>query len=1497
MKGFKKKLAVILSLLIFFTPTMSAMTTLSFFNSGEKCEYLNVMVGVGNGVDEEYLKDNTSRLQGAIILLRLLGKEDEAKNFIGSSNFTDVIGYEQFVPILAYLKANPQYGFGGYEDGSFNPDKIMTVAELYKVLMTILGYEQDVDYIWEEVMVFANDTVGLTAFSNGSQVLTNADTATAIIEALQLMKKDKTGTLIEFLIAEGVIDAIDADTVGLISKLAIISAKATNVNEITVTFNKQVEEGTEVTLKNGLATIYTTRTWNEKRTQLIISRYIPFSSGIYQVFVGDLAPVDVPIVTEVAMKAIITNTAILKDANASFNVKLYNQYGKEMKVSERSDFTITAFNKTTCGTLFVYPDFFAINTAGCKENDIVTFTVMHNASTVVGRFDLSVVEESVVSKFDFIGYQVSKDKDRVETGDLDVIIDYIAYDQYGNIMQLKSKEGITFVSSNSSIVDTSTLNFTSKGVLSFDAGVTKGTVTLSALVNGTGSISSISVTVYAPASTNTIIIGDTADLVVSGESTEINYIAKDQFGNELEKDKNGVILGVNGLTFVSSKDSIVSGNDFYIDNKGVLTVKPVAGAGTVTIYYYWQGILIDSFTLDVNAKAKPVVVESVSYNNGIELGAQQVINISDLTVLDQYGRVFDTKDLKTTSFKIIQDNDFISIDSNDKFWTFKAGETTTGTVKFTIGIAEEGKLKENSETVIPMTVFNVYNNANKITYLFIEFPKLYANTGFTNVEAAGPYAKPISIVGMTADGTVISLKQDKIFTLTSSDPGIKVGHINSPNVLQLLKKDTYDYCLYAVAETTSIIRAYDKEAKLLCEMEVTSSKERNVQSVKFGDSVTISESAFYSVSNDMSVPYYNTVLFTKEAKTIPELDLKITDEYGVNMLKATTAAQYNLMECGFFTSSAPDMFVVDQNGYITSNVNKDTKVMLTYTTNTGLQDSIEITIKDDLEHDISLADVLMLKVSSLDDPSKNAIFEDGSDFKVDTKNYSLTWKDAFISEGESIKIEVFIKGIPAEGVQPLLIARMCLDSEIDMKDFPIGFYIISNPEIRVRQQHLYGISSVDVTNVINTEFILTMDDVLVLLINDNFNVVDVSRVLQVVYVQSDIELATTLQNYNYSANQITESVRIVCNMDEEESAKTLDILGFAADVISQAMKDIFNLTGEATAYILDNLNYGAEEIAKIMKDIFNLTGEATAYILDVLNYGAEEIAQLMKDIYELTGDATAYILDVLGYAADTITGIMKSVYNLGSEATAAILKGLGYTADIIAGAMKSVYNLGAEATAAVLKGLGYAADTISGIMKSVYNLSAEATAAVLNGLGYAADVITNIMIDLYELGSDAIGNILGGLGYAKDFIEDLLGNIFGTVICTELYRQGYLTDEIYQADRKFGQYIDQKMPLVRKGYQFLAAPIVRRMQESEDYTKTVYIFAKPWAEQMAYRAGALDKGNGWGIVIMIIGVPLCFITGVILTFGYNTVTLLLLIGAIYFYKKRYLYYRKSIQGN
>ncbi|WP_438448358.1 plastocyanin/azurin family copper-binding protein [Gorillibacterium sp. sgz5001074] len=159
---------------------------------------LNILKGEGNGLTAEYLAKSTTRLQAAILYLRLKGLEQEALAFQGRNNFADASGvWEGGQSVMAYLKANPHLGWQGIGGGVFDPDGGITTEQLAKVLLEALGYKQDVDFQYAQVLHKAAEA-GVVHAMEG-KALHNADVASFLVDSLEAKTKEGTGTLAEVL--------------------------------------------------------------------------------------------------------------------------------------------------------------------------------------------------------------------------------------------------------------------------------------------------------------------------------------------------------------------------------------------------------------------------------------------------------------------------------------------------------------------------------------------------------------------------------------------------------------------------------------------------------------------------------------------------------------------------------------------------------------------------------------------------------------------------------------------------------------------------------------------------------------------------------------------------------------------------------------------------------------------------------------------------------------------------------------------------------------------------------------------------------------------------------------------------------------------------------------------------------------------------------------------------------------------------------------------------
>jgi len=166
---------------------------------------IGMLVGEGNGVTPEYLAKSPTRIQAAVMYLRLKGLESEATNFKGTDNFSDAKDASWAAPILAYVKAHPEHGMTGVGDNKFDPNANITAQAYYKIMLEALGYKYDVDFKWDNTIQFAA-SLGLNKAANASN-FTLANLADATAEALQTNVKGTNKTLLQTLVDAKVIDA------------------------------------------------------------------------------------------------------------------------------------------------------------------------------------------------------------------------------------------------------------------------------------------------------------------------------------------------------------------------------------------------------------------------------------------------------------------------------------------------------------------------------------------------------------------------------------------------------------------------------------------------------------------------------------------------------------------------------------------------------------------------------------------------------------------------------------------------------------------------------------------------------------------------------------------------------------------------------------------------------------------------------------------------------------------------------------------------------------------------------------------------------------------------------------------------------------------------------------------------------------------------------------------------------------------------------------------
>jgi hypothetical protein len=134
--------------------------------------------------------------------------------------------------------------------------------------------------------------------------------------------------------------------------------------------------------------------------------------------------------------------------------------------------------------------------------------------------------------------------------------------------------------------------------------------------------------------------------------------------------------------------------------------------------------------------------------------------------------------------------------------------------------------------------------------------------------------------------------------------------------------------------------------------------------------------------------------------------------------------------------------------------------------------------------------------------------------------------------------------------------------------------------------------------------------------------------------------------------------------------------------------------------------------------------------------------------------------------------------------------------------------------------------------------------------GYGADLggSLNEVMGGYEYGGD-LGYGDGGSGSGDDS---------GTVICTELHRQGLIDTDFYHAEAKYGY----SLPIeIIEGYRAWATQIVRLMRKSDILTRIVHFFAQPVLNEMAHRADGKFTSSLIGRGALFMALPICSVIG------------------------------------
>lgn len=187
----KKIISFILAvvLMLSFVPTAFAASD-EALDAADKLNALGLFSGTGTDADGKpiYELDRAPTRQEAIVMLiRLLGKIDEAKAGNWDMPFTDVADWAK--PYVGYAYANKFAS--GTSATTFGGDATVTAAQYLTFVLRALGYKVNTDFYWDKAWELS-DKLGITdgRYDENTTSFTRGDAAIVSYNALSATKKD-----------------------------------------------------------------------------------------------------------------------------------------------------------------------------------------------------------------------------------------------------------------------------------------------------------------------------------------------------------------------------------------------------------------------------------------------------------------------------------------------------------------------------------------------------------------------------------------------------------------------------------------------------------------------------------------------------------------------------------------------------------------------------------------------------------------------------------------------------------------------------------------------------------------------------------------------------------------------------------------------------------------------------------------------------------------------------------------------------------------------------------------------------------------------------------------------------------------------------------------------------------------------------------------------------------------------------------------------------------
>ena len=243
--------------------------------AAQKLNTLGLFQGVGTNADgtPDFDLDRTpTRVEGVVMLVRLLGRDKEGQKGGWTSPFTDVPAWASSYVGYAY---NNQYT-KGTSDTTFSPMLPLDAAQYLTLVLRAMDYTDGEDFQWDSPWTLSNQ-LGITAYDPAKPGTFTRGTA-ALWAWNALSAQTASGAwLVDRLVSDGALTAEQATAAGLPTGTVRISMRTLDLE-----IGSASSHNSEVLFIEGLPDGLTTRdfTWTSSNEEVVWLRETYGNSGI-----------------------------------------------------------------------------------------------------------------------------------------------------------------------------------------------------------------------------------------------------------------------------------------------------------------------------------------------------------------------------------------------------------------------------------------------------------------------------------------------------------------------------------------------------------------------------------------------------------------------------------------------------------------------------------------------------------------------------------------------------------------------------------------------------------------------------------------------------------------------------------------------------------------------------------------------------------------------------------------------------------------------------------------------------------------------------------------------------------------------------------------------------------------------------------------------------------------------------------------------------------------